>query len=168
MQTFEENDSNEETSSLNAEPEVAVLNRGETFAGQYEIIDCIGVGKSSKVFRVRHKHVFGKELALKVVDRKALKDEKAYLRFQGEIVASYKINHPNVVRCFDCFHQGSLFAYTMELADGGDLKEQLYHHISFSFDKVLPILVQLTSAASAIHEVGLVHRASNRPISFSR
>ncbi len=158
MQTFEENDSTEDSVSSGAEPEVAELNRGETFAGQYEIIECIGVGKSSKVFRVRHKHVFGKELALKVVDRKHLKDEKAYLRFQGEIVASYKINHANVVRCFDCFHQGSLFAYTMELADGGDLKEQLYHQISFPVEKVLPILVQLTSAASAIHEVGLVHR----------
>jgi hypothetical protein len=67
---------------------------GDVLEGRFEILDTIGRGGFSKVYRV-HDDVEGEERALKLFDSAA-----GYAAVRREIGALRKIHHPNVVQVF--------------------------------------------------------------------
>jgi len=67
---------------------------GDLLEGRFEILDTIGRGSFSKVYRV-HDDVEGEERALKLFDSAA-----GYAAVRREIGALRKIHHPNVIEVF--------------------------------------------------------------------
>jgi serine/threonine protein kinase len=137
--------------SLNLKP-------GMVVQGKYEILRCLGAGSMGMVYAVKHLELQGRVLAMKVLFSDVAKDEVQAARFKNEIVASYEVNHPNVVRAYDYFRENAMIAYTMEYVSGGDLADRLAEDELLSIDEILFMLRQMASGVQAIHEAGIIHR----------
>ncbi|OVE80338.1 hypothetical protein BVY02_00485 [bacterium J17] len=134
------------------------LQPGTVVNGRYEIIKCLGTGSMGMVYACRHRELAGHAVAMKVLFSEVARDEVAAQRFRNEIVASYGVSHPNVVRAYEYFRDGSLIAFTMEYISGGDLAERISSDESIEIDTIITMLTQMCSGVQAIHDAGIIHR----------
>ncbi|MCB0309790.1 MAG: serine/threonine protein kinase [Bdellovibrionales bacterium] len=133
------------------------LEPGQLFGGRYKVIRQIGAGGMGAVYLAQDSRHEDFLVALKVLYPGIIKTREARERFRNEIVASYRVNHRNVVRAYEYFDQEDFQAYAMEYVDGGDLFQKMRAGPLPSME-VADILKQAASGLAAIHEVGIVHR----------
>src|SRR5262245_51018924 len=88
--------------------------------GQYRILERLGEGGMGQVFKARHQ-AMGRIVALKVIRKDRLANEKAVKRFRREIQMAGSLHHPNVVIAFDADQVGGTHFFAMEYVDGTDL-----------------------------------------------
>ena len=134
------------------------LQPGTVIAGRYEVVKCLGAGSMGLVYACRHRELAGHLVAVKVLFPEVAKDSVAAARFRNEIVASYGVSHPNVVRAYEYFRDGDLVAYTMEYVGGGDLADRLSSGERMPIPVIVRLLGQISSGVQAIHDAGIVHR----------
>lgn len=137
---------------------LATLQPGTIISGRYEVVKCLGAGSMGLVYACRHRELAGHLVAVKVLFPDVAKDNVAAARFRNEIVASYGVSHPNVVRAYEYFRDGDLVAYTMEFVGGGDLADRLAHGEQMPIGVIIRYLSQISSGVQAIHDAGIVHR----------
>ena len=141
-----------------ANKEFMKLQPGTVVNGRYEIIKSLGTGSMGLVYVCRHLELAGHVVAMKVLFNEVVSDEVVRSRFINEIVASYGVNHPNVVRAYEYFQDGDIVAFTMEYVDGGDLADRLAMKEPIPMDQVIKWLKQMCQGVQAIHDAGIVHR----------
>ncbi len=137
------------------------LEPGALFGGRYEIIRCIGSGGMGAVYLACDPSYRDFLVALKVLYPGIVKSNEARERFRNEIVASYRVNHRNVVRAFEYFDSDDYQAYAMEYVDGGDLGDLMEKHSrgrTMPVERATDILAQIAAGLEAIHREGIVHR----------
>ncbi|MCO6432200.1 MAG: serine/threonine protein kinase [Deltaproteobacteria bacterium] len=142
-----------------ADESLISLQPGTVIAGKYEVVKCLGAGSMGLVYACRHRELSGHMVAVKVLFPEVAQDKVAAARFRNEIIASYGVSHPNVVRAYEYLRDGDIAAYAMEYVGGGDLAERL----SNPADKIpvpecVRLLCQMCSGVQAIHDAGIVHR----------
>jgi len=128
---------------------------GSILFGKYEVLKLLGVGSSGYVYLVRHINLSNFEVALKIFYPDSDKDFK---RLKSEIKASYLVNHPNVIRCFEYLEDGPLAGFTMEYADGDNLKELISKGLDNDYKAISNILIAICNGLVQIHKAGIVHR----------
>ena len=142
-----------------ADENLISLQPGTIVAGRYEVVKCLGAGSMGLVYACRHRELAGHLVAIKVLFPEVAQDKVAAARFRNEIVASYGVSHPNVVRAYEYFRDGDLVAYTMEFVGGGDLADQLSDPAArIEIPEIVRLLAQITSGVQSIHDAGIVHR----------
>ncbi len=110
------------------------------------------------VYACRHRELSGHLVAMKVLFAEVARDTVAAARFRNEIVASYGVSHPNVVRAYEYFRDGDLVAFTMEYIGGGDLADRISHDEPLPISEIERMLGQMCSGVQAIHDAGIIHR----------
>ncbi len=68
--------------------------------GQYKILERIGRGGMGTVYKALHTRL-KRTVAVKVLPRDRLQDPRAVVRFQRELEAVGRLDHPNLVRAYD-------------------------------------------------------------------
>lgn len=134
------------------------LQPGTVIGGTYEVVKCLGAGSMGMVYACRHRELQGNLVAAKVLFHEVASDKIAAARFKNEILASYDISHPNVVRAYEFIRDGDLIAYTMEYVGGGDLADRLGASELESIPEAVRLLLQMAAGVQAIHDAGIVHR----------
>jgi serine/threonine protein kinase len=134
------------------------LQPGTIVNGRYEIVKCLGTGSMGMVYACRHRELAGHIVAMKVLFAEVARDEVAAARFRNEIVASYEVSHPNVVRAYEYFRDGDLIAFTMEYIGGGDLADRISGDEFIPIPETIGMLKQMCSGVQAIHDKGIIHR----------
>ena len=134
------------------------LQPGTIVNGRYEVVKCLGTGSMGMVYACRHRELAGHIVAMKVLFSEVARDEVAAARFRNEIVASYGVSHPNVVRAYEYFRDGDLIAFTMEYIGGGDLADRLSGGEEIPCSEIVILLCQMASGVQAIHDAGIIHR----------
>ena len=134
------------------------LQPGTIVNGRYEIVKCLGTGSMGMVYACRHRELSGHLVAMKVLFTEVARDNVAAARFRNEIVASYGVSHPNVVRAYEYFRDGDLVAFTMEYIGGGDLADRISIDQPMDIDEIVRMLIQMCSGVQAIHDAGIIHR----------
>jgi hypothetical protein len=135
---------------------------GEVLEGRFEILDFLGQGGFSKVYRV-HDELEDEERALKLFDSAA--GDEAVRR---EIGALRKINHPNVVKVYWAgkTSAGGWYLVT-EFVDGESLNEFVMGKRRLRDREAVDVALDLLDALAAFHpdsarlnelENGLIHR----------
>lgn len=141
------------------EGNIASLQPGTVIANRYEVIKCLGAGSMGLVYSCKHKDLAGHLVAVKVLFNEVAQDKIAAQRFQNEIVASYGVSHPNVVRAYEYVRDGEILAYSMEYVGGGDLADRLSNpEVKMPIIEILRLLAQMCSGVQAIHDAGIIHR----------
>ena len=82
-------------------------------------------------------------------------------KFVNEALSLAKCSHPHVVQVYEVFPEMvgniELWCMVMELIDGIDLPEYLEDNGILSEEKALPIIQQVESALSFVHQQGFTH-----------
>lgn len=141
-----------------ADENLISLQPGTVIAGRYEVVKCLGAGSMGLVYACRHRELSGHLVAIKVLFPEVAQDAVAAARFRNEIVASYGVSHPHVVRAYEYFRDGDLVAYTMEYVGGGDLADRLSGGEPMPISEIVRIFGQVATGVQAIHDAGIVHR----------
>jgi serine/threonine-protein kinase len=126
--------------------------------GKYEVVKCLGKGSMGLVYACRHRELQGQIVAVKVLFPEVAQDKVSSARFKNEILASYGVSHPNVVRAYEYLTDRDLVAYTMEFVGGGDLAERLARDERMPIAEIVRLLAQMAAGCQAIHDAGIVHR----------
>jgi len=138
--------------------ECSFLQSGTILNGRYQIIKPIASGSMGVIYLVRHLLIGGKRVVLKLIAPKIASDNILVARFQDELRTTFRINHPNVIRTYECVKFDSRIGYTMEYAGGGDLAGLIESETDLLYPVIIEILLQICYGVKAIHENGIVHR----------
>lgn len=123
----------------------------------FQLGETLGVGTVGTIRRALDK-TSRQEVALKILQPAVSQDETIRLRFEREIEVLHKLNHPNVVACYDHGLDNQRLFYSMEVVEGGTLKELLKKRGKLRIEEVTECGWQLCSALQHIHNHGIVHR----------
>lgn len=134
------------------------LQPGTVIGGKYEIVRCLGSGSMGSVYACKNQVLQGQIVAMKVLFPEVASDKVAAARFKNEILASYEVSHPNVVRAYEYITENDFVAYTMEYVGGGDLASKLGSDQVIPIDEIVRLLSQMSAGCQAIHDAGIVHR----------
>ena len=134
-----------------------VLQQGRIIAERYEIIEKIGSGGMSVVYRAKDLKL-DRYVTFKVLRAEHLENEAFIRRFIVEARAVASLNHPNIVNVYDVGQEGDINYIVMEFIDGVTLKELIVKKAPFDNVETLGVAIQIASALSHAHKSGIVHR----------
>ncbi len=123
--------------------------------GAYELLDRIGRGGMGEVYRATNVHD-GSFAAVKILPPPGGRgDERKRFEREGALVAA--LSHPNIVRVLERGEYDGRLYIAMELIDGNTLAAVL-DGSEWSVDRAVHVALQIASALSELHSLGVVHR----------
>ena len=127
--------------------------------GRYKILSVIGQGAMGVVYKAVDP-VIDRVVAIKTINLTLNTDEIAEYeaRFQQEIKAAGRLNHPNIVTIFDVGKTDSCAYMAMELLDGKELKEILVDSGRPEVADSVDWIAQIASGLARAHEHEIIHR----------
>jgi dipeptidyl aminopeptidase/acylaminoacyl peptidase len=132
-----------------------VLEKGSRF-GRYEVLDALGAGATSQVFRARDCEL-GRLIALKALPEQVSRDVERLARFEREARVLGSLNHPNIATLLEVARHGDALALVLELVEGETLAQRIGGG-PIPTEEVVSIADQIAAALEVAHEQGIVHR----------
>jgi serine/threonine protein kinase len=120
--------------------------------GRYQIRGVLGKGAMGLVYDGLDPGL-DRRVAIKTILTRTLDEATARhysMRFQREVRAVARLNHPNIVQVYDFGAEGDLAYIVMEFIKGRELKD--YFDAGERFD------LELLDALDCAHEAGVIHR----------
>jgi serine/threonine protein kinase/tetratricopeptide (TPR) repeat protein len=131
---------------------------GQIFAEKYEIIDVLGEGGMSIVYKARHRHM-DRIVAVKLLLEHLVADKTALARFEHESKAASSLSHQNIVTVHDFGMTKTGQAYfVMDCLEGETLAEVLERKKRLPLQDALNIFKQTCDGLHHAHKKGVVHR----------
>jgi len=125
--------------------------------GNYEIQEKLGAGGMGQVFRAKHRRM-QRIVAIKLLPPTLMKDPAVVARFEREVTAAAKLNHPNIVTAFDADKVNDAHFLVMECVEGSDLAALVRKNGPFPVDQAVNYILQTARGLEAAHAEGIVHR----------
>jgi serine/threonine protein kinase len=125
--------------------------------GTYRLGRLIGEGGMGKVYEAVHE-IMGRTVAIKVVLTKFTDNKSNTVRFNQEIRALAKLNHPNIVIIFDAGKVKSRHYFAMELLSGPSLKTYVDSKKFLQEKEALQIIRATARALAHAHSKNVIHR----------
>jgi serine/threonine-protein kinase len=129
----------------------------ELFLGPYLFLERLGEGGMGQVFKARQRNLDRIE-AVKVIRKDRLSNPNTLRRFQREVCATTRLDHPNIVRALDAGLVGDTWYFAMEYVPGTDLAHRLRASGPLPIAEACDYIRQAALALQHAHEKGLVHR----------
>ena len=143
---------------INAQKDRAETNAITPQIGNYQIERRLGVGGMGTVYLARHVKL-NKQVALKVLRTRANADQDlAVARFEQELQAIGRLDHPNIVRALDAGELNGVVYLSMELLDGVDLHDVTKSNSQLGIIEACEIVRQAAQGLQFAHGQGLIHR----------
>lgn len=125
--------------------------------GRYEIIEKIGSGGMSNVFRAKDLKL-GRAVAIKVLKEEFCSDAEFVEKFKREAQAAAGLLGENIVNIYDVVDEGKYHFIVMELVDGITLKEYIKIKGKLDITEGVSIAIQVAKALKLAHTQHIVHR----------
>lgn len=125
--------------------------------GEYEILGFLGAGGMGTVYAARHRKL-DKRVALKILPERRLWDRQAVVRFEREMRAVGKLEHPHLVTAYDAGEIDGTYYLAMQLVDGCDTAQLAARLGPLRSSDACEIARQAAIGLHAAHMNGLVHR----------
>jgi len=123
---------------------------------QYEIVEELGRGGSSRVYRARVRGA-SYDAAVKVIPNDA-EDRIGFVqRFEREVDVIRKLNHPNIVRVYDADKTDEIVYLVLQCVRGGTLRQRLGGRV-LPAPQAAAYVIQMARALHHAHQQGIVHR----------
>lgn len=134
-----------------------ILRPGTFLQDRYEILDQIGSGGMSDVYKALC-HKLKRQVAIKVLKEEFSSDSSFVSKFKMEAQAAARLSHPNIVNVYDVVDEGTLHYIVMELIEGITLKNYIRKKGFLESREAIGIAIQVAQGIAAAHEQGIVHR----------
>jgi eukaryotic-like serine/threonine-protein kinase len=127
--------------------------------GRYKIISEIGQGAMGVVYKAVDP-VIDRTVAIKTINLNLSKQEleEYEARFQQEIKAAGRLNHPNIVTIYDVGKTDACAYMAMEYLEGQELKDIIASGKLLSTDQVVDITAMVADGLWFAHQQDIVHR----------
>jgi eukaryotic-like serine/threonine-protein kinase len=126
--------------------------------GQYQLIRKLGEGGMGEVYLAEH-HLLKRPCALKRIKLEAGDDAIAIARFEREVQAAARLNHPNTIEIYDYgLSEDGTFYYVMEYLEGLSLSDLVHLAGPLPAGRVVHLFRQVCAGLAEAHSLGLVHR----------
>ena len=128
--------------------------------GRYQIRGVLGQGAMGLVYDGLDPKL-NRRVAIKTILTRKLSPDAARMatvRFEREVKAVARLNHPNVVQVYDFATEGDLAYIVMEFVQGKELKDFLDANERFDLKRIFSVMAELLSALDFAHEAGIIHR----------
>ena len=141
---------------------------GKTLAGRYELLEKIGEGGMSRVYRGRDQ-LLKRTVAVKILKDQMTGSPDFVRRFRREAQAAAGLSHPNIVNIYDVGEEDEIYYIVMEYVDGDNLKQYIREKERLSPHEAVTIARQIAEALIQAHAAGVIHRdIKPQNILFSR
>ncbi|KAF4461835.1 camk camk1 camk1-rck kinase [Fusarium albosuccineum] len=125
---------------------------------RWELVDKMGDGAFSNVYRARDTTGERGEVAIKVV-RKYEMNSMQRSNILKEVQIMRQLDHPNIIKLVEFSESRQYYYIVLELAPGGELFHQIVRLTYFSEELSRHVIVQVAKALEYLHEErGVVHR----------
>ncbi len=125
--------------------------------GNYLLLEQIGAGRMGQMFKARHPRM-DRIVAIKVLSEKLVEDQAAIARFEREVKAAARLNHPNIVTAYDSDQAQGIHFLVMEYVEGSDLSAFVKKRGPLTVVQALGCVLQAARGLVAAHTEGIVHR----------
>ena len=128
--------------------------------GRYRIQGVLGQGAIGLVYDGLDPGL-DRRVAIKTILTRKLDAEAARMvavRFEREVKAVARLNHPNIVQVYDFGTEGELAYIVLEYVQGKELKSILDAKEGFDLKTSFRLMAELLDALDFAHEAGIVHR----------
>lgn len=129
---------------------------GQILEGRYLLIDVIGHGGMSTVWRARDERL-GRIAAVKVLDPDRIADADLRSRLRTEAQSLARLHHPYIADVYD-YGVDDIPYLVMELVDGVPVSAALTGGTALPWIEAVSIAAQAAAALAAAHRRGIVHR----------
>lgn len=134
------------------------LNPGVMFGKNYQIIELVGKGGMSAVYKA-YDRMLKRNVAVKVLAYKRKLDKKARARFVQEGIALSKLDHPNLIKVYEFGDADSAEPFlVMDFLEGVPLSEVMAPKKALPAFRAVSIVKQCVDALRHAHNKGVVHR----------
>lgn len=134
-----------------------MLRTGMLLQDRYEILDQIGTGGMSEVYRARC-HKLNRLVAIKVLKEEFSQDTNFVSKFKMEAQSAAGLSHPNIVSVYDVVDEGDLHYIVMEVIEGITLKSYIMKKGRLGIKESIGIAMQVAQGIGAAHDQHIVHR----------
>ncbi|GJN70257.1 serine/threonine-protein kinase srk1 [Purpureocillium lilacinum] len=125
---------------------------------RWELIEKMGDGAFSNVYRARDLQGGTGEVAIKVV-RKYEMNSMQRSNILKEVQIMRQLDHPNIIKLVEFSESKQYYYIVLELAPGGELFHQIVRLTYFSEELSRHVIVKVAKALEYLHEEkGVVHR----------
>jgi serine/threonine protein kinase len=126
---------------------------------KYVVVDCLGRGGNSIVYKARNVLLPNRFVALKTLDSGNVhKGSDALARFRREIDIVARLEHPNVVRAYDVIRTRTQIYLVLEFIEGRDLGTLIKEKGPLPIPEAVGYAIQAAQGLAYAHKCGIVHR----------
>jgi serine/threonine-protein kinase len=130
---------------------------GQVMLGQYELVDVLGQGGMSVVFKGRHK-MTEQDVALKILPPELAAHSQVKSRFLEEAKALAALDHPNIVHLYNFGQENGFFVLAMQYVQGATWERMILEKKRLSWQISCRLAIDVLRALEYAHERGVVHR----------
>ncbi|XP_042866541.1 calcium/calmodulin-dependent protein kinase type 1 isoform X1 [Penaeus chinensis] len=123
---------------------------------KYNLKDLLGTGAFSQVRLAEVKDDPSRMVAIKIIDKKALKGKEDSL--ENEIKVLRRLQHPNIVQLMETYEDREHVYLIIELVTGGELFDRIVEKGSYTEKDASHLIRQVLEAVDYMHDQGVVHR----------
>jgi serine/threonine protein kinase len=129
------------------------------YVDKYVVVDYLGRGGHSVVYKARHTLLTDRYVALKTLDlRNMHQSDGARERFQSEVQLIAQLNHRNIVRAYDVIETRTQLYLVLEYVDGYDLGKLVAQLGPLAIPDAVRYTIQAAQGLAHAHRHGIVHR----------
>eukprot|EP00123_Amoebidium_parasiticum_P021595 comp70165_c0_seq1/m.48102 comp70165_c0_seq1/g.48102 ORF comp70165_c0_seq1/g.48102 comp70165_c0_seq1/m.48102 type:complete len:371 (-) comp70165_c0_seq1:50-1162(-) len=124
----------------------------------YEVLDLLGKGSYACVYRGRCK-TSGLEVAIKMIDKEAMRAAKMVKRVKNEVEIHCQLKHPSILELFNYFEDSNYVYLVLEMCESGELHRYLRDRGQpISEDEARRMVGQIVKGLEYLHGYNIIHR----------
>ena len=127
--------------------------KANNFFDEYDLKEKLGEGSFGTVYKVIQRKT--NYLRVVKVIKKKYVDKSEFL---NEIELLKTVDHPNIIKLFDCYYDKTFYYLIEEYCSGGDLFDYIKKEHFFTEKKAAIIFKQILSAVNHLHKKNIIHR----------
>ncbi|MBI1221710.1 MAG: protein kinase [Bacteroidetes bacterium] len=135
-----------------------VYNPNDVFANRYLLIEKIGIGGFSEVWKAKDQMAEDTVVAIKIYAPERGMDELGLKQFRREYAVVLNLNHRNLLtaRHFDVFNDSPYLV--MPFIDGGSVYTDMMGNGPWSEEKMAKLMLQMADALDFLHDHDVLHQ----------
>jgi serine/threonine protein kinase len=135
-----------------------LLEENQLFSNRYRLIEKVGIGGFSEVWKVEDTLAHNSVLALKIYAPERGMDQSGIKQFTREYSLMLDVNHANILTAlhFDVFDGSPYLVFPF--CSNGSLHNKIQNEESLSERQIAEVVFQVASGLDYLHKHGIVHQ----------